>query len=59
MQTDVLTTTRDTPVEDVAATMVDHLAHHVPVVEGRVVVGIVSTLDLTAQLTAPREPAGA
>lgn len=54
MRTDVVTTTRQTPVRDVAATMVEHLVHHVPVVEDGEVVGMVSTLDLTASLAQGR-----
>lgn len=50
MRTDVVTTTRGTPLAEVAATMVEHLIHHVPVVEGGEVVGMVTTLDLTAHL---------
>jgi CBS domain-containing protein len=49
-RTDVFTTTRDTPVSEVATTMVDYLIHHVPVVDGEVVVGMLTTLDLTAHL---------
>lgn len=50
MQTDVITTTRSAPVRDVADAMLDHLIHHVPVVDGEEVVGMITTLDLTAYL---------
>jgi CBS domain-containing protein len=50
MRTPVITTTRDTPVHEVAGTMMDNLIHHVPVVDGEEVVGIITTLDLTAHL---------
>ncbi|WP_256290008.1 CBS domain-containing protein [Halobellus inordinatus] len=50
MRTDVITTTRQTPISDVADTMIEHLIHHVPVVDGDEVVGIITTLDLTASL---------
>lgn len=50
MRTDVVTTTRSTPVGDVAQLMIDQLIHHVPVVEGDTVVGIITTLDLAAHL---------
>ena len=45
---DVVTTTPDTPVTDAAATMLDHLIHHLPVTEEGTVVGIVSSMDLAA-----------
>lgn len=48
MQTDVVTTTRETPASEVAAVMLDHLIHHVPVVEGQEVVGMLTTMDLAA-----------
>ncbi|RLM53915.1 CBS domain-containing protein [Halobellus sp. Atlit-31R] len=50
MRTDVITTTRDALVADVADTMVDNLIHHVPVVDGDDVVGMITTFDLTAYL---------
>lgn len=51
MRTDVVTTTRDAPVAEVAATIVDRRIHHVPVVDdqGRVV-GMVTTTDLATLL---------
>jgi len=51
MTTDVITTTVQESVEDVADLLIDHGIHHVPVVdktEG--VVGMVTTTDLTAYL---------
>jgi CBS domain-containing protein len=51
MRTDVVTTTRDTPAGDVAATMLEHLIHHVPVVDGEEVVGMLTTMDFTAYLS--------
>ncbi|WP_049986138.1 CBS domain-containing protein [Halobellus rufus] len=50
MRTDVTTTTPETAIGEVAETMVDRLIHHVPVVDGESVVGMVTTLDLTAHL---------
>lgn len=50
MRTEVVTTTRGALASEVAATMVDRLIHHVPVVEGEEVVGMVTTLDLAAHL---------
>jgi CBS domain-containing protein len=55
MQTDVLTTTPGTPVGEVAAVMIDHLIHHVPVVDGREVVGIITTLDVTGHVASSFE----
>lgn len=50
MRTDVMTTTRDTLVSEVAATMIERLIHHVPVVDGDEVVGMITTLDFAAHL---------
>ncbi len=50
MRTDLVTATRGTPLAEVAATMVERLIHHVPVMEGEEVIGMVTTLDLTAHL---------
>jgi CBS domain-containing protein len=49
-RTDVITTTRDAPASDVAATMLDRRIHHVPVVDGDDVVGMVTSVDLAARL---------
>ena len=49
-----MTTTRDAPTADAAATMVEHLIHHLPVVEAGTVVGMVSSLDLAAEVTRAR-----
>jgi CBS domain-containing protein len=43
---EVVTCTPDTPVADIAALMVDHKAHLIPVVEGGKVVGVVARLDI-------------
>ena len=51
MRADVATTTRDTLVSEVAATMIERLIHHVPVVDGDEVVGMITTLDLESHLT--------
>ena len=50
MRTDVITTTRSAPVSDVTDAMLEHLIHHVPVVDGEEVVGMVTTMDLAAYL---------
>ncbi|MFB6160106.1 MAG: CBS domain-containing protein [Haloferacaceae archaeon] len=52
MTTDVVTTTAQAQIRDVAATMLDHGFHHMPVVdETEGVIGIVSTTDLAAYLS--------
>lgn len=51
MRTDVVTTTRDAPVGEVAATMVDRRIHHVPVVDDEDrLVGMITTMDLATYL---------
>lgn len=56
MRTDVVTTKRSAPVSDVVDAMLDHLIHHVPVVDGGAVAGMVTTLDLAAYLRRSLEP---
>jgi len=52
MSTDVITTTANDPIADVADTMIDNRFHHVPVVdETEGVVGIITTTDLTAYVS--------
>jgi CBS domain-containing protein len=51
MQTDLITTERNTPVSDVAETMIEDRIHHVPVVEGEEVVGMLTATDLAAHFT--------
>jgi signal-transduction protein with cAMP-binding, CBS, and nucleotidyltransferase domain len=48
MRTDVVTARRGTPASDVVASMLEHLVHHVPVVEDGRAVGMVTTLDVAA-----------
>ncbi len=43
---EVVTCTPETPVAEIAALMVDHKAHLIPVVEGEEVVGVVARLDI-------------
>jgi CBS domain-containing protein len=43
---DVITCTPETPVNEIAALMVEHKVHLVPVVEGERVVGVVARLDI-------------
>jgi CBS domain-containing protein len=49
-RTDVVTTERRAPVAEVVAAMRDRRIHHVPVVDGDEVVGMVSTFDLAVWL---------
>ena len=51
MRTDVITTKRNAPVSDVIDAMLEHLIHHVPVVDGGEVIGMVTTMDLAASLS--------
>ncbi len=51
MTTDVVTTTVQATIEDVADLLIEHGIHHVPVVDDTAgVVGMVTTTDLTAYL---------
>ncbi|GAB7095304.1 hypothetical protein JCM30237_24570 [Halolamina litorea] len=56
MRTDVITVERDAPASEAVDAMLDHLIHHVPVVENETVVGMVSTFDFTARLGRSLEP---
>jgi CBS domain-containing protein len=52
MSTDVVTATVNTPITEVADTMIGNRFHHVPVVdETEGVVGIITTTDLTAYVS--------
>jgi CBS domain-containing protein len=60
MTPDVVTTTANTPIRDVADTMIEHGFHHVPVVdETEGVIGIVTSTDLTAYLSHVKRPSPA
>lgn len=57
MTTDVVTTTANEAVRDIADVMIDNGFHHVPVVdETEGVVGIVTTTDITAYLSHVQTP---
>ena len=56
MRTDVVTTQRTAPASDVVDAMLEELIHHVPVVDGSEVVGMVTTFDLAAYLGRSLEP---
>ena len=46
-----ITTTAQVPIAEVAESMIEHGIHHVPVVDGDAVIGIVTTTDLTSYLS--------
>jgi CBS domain-containing protein len=57
MTTDVVTTSLQESIRDVADVMIEHGFHHVPVVdEDRVVIGMLSTADLAAYLSHVQTP---
>lgn len=60
MSTDVLTTTAQAPIDEVADLMLTEGIHHVPVVdETEGVIGIISTRDLTAYISTLQTPSPA
>lgn len=56
MSTDVTTTTADEPIRDVADLILDRGFHHVPVVDGQQVIGVITTTDLTAYVSSEPVP---
>ena len=56
MTEDVVTTTANEPIRNIADLMVEHGFHHVPVVEDDQVIGIVCSSDLTAYLSHVEQP---
>ncbi|QAU13364.1 CBS domain-containing protein [Halorubrum sp. BOL3-1] len=58
MTSDPVTTGAQDDVSTVAATMLEHGFHHVPVVDGDVPIGIITTSDFAAYVSSP-EPASA
>lgn len=56
MSTDVTTTTANESIRSVADLMIEHGFHHVPVVDERQVIGVITTTDLTAYLSRREEP---
>ncbi|WP_101294532.1 CBS domain-containing protein [Halegenticoccus soli] len=57
MSTDVVTTTANAPITDVADAMIEHGFHHVPVVdETEGVIGMITTTDLTSYLSHAEAP---
>ncbi|MFC6732624.1 MULTISPECIES: cyclic nucleotide-binding/CBS domain-containing protein [unclassified Haladaptatus] len=51
MSTDVITTTAQVSIRDVADEMIEHGFHHMPVVEDGEVLGIITTTDLAKYLS--------
>ncbi|RJT06575.1 cyclic nucleotide-binding/CBS domain-containing protein [Halococcus sp. IIIV-5B] len=57
MSTDVITTTVQHPITEVADTMLEHGFHHMPVVsDSDGVIGIITTADLTSYLSHVQTP---
>ncbi|MFB6071753.1 MAG: CBS domain-containing protein [Halobacterium sp.] len=57
MTTDVITASAQDSIQDVADAMIEHGFHHMPVVdEDGVVIGIVTTKDLTAYISTVQTP---
>lgn len=57
MSTDVVTTSANESLRDVADVMIEHEFHHLPVVDdGAGLVGMITTTDLTAYLSHIRTP---
>ncbi|EMA39214.1 CBS domain-containing protein [Halococcus hamelinensis] len=57
MSTDVITTTVQDPITEVAETMLEHGFHHMPVVSDTDgVIGIITTADLTSYLSHVQTP---
>jgi CBS domain-containing protein len=57
MTRDPITTTAQESVSAVAATMVEHGFHHVPVVDGNTPIGIITTSDFAAYVSSPETTA--
>jgi CBS domain-containing protein len=59
MSTDLVTTTANESIRSVADTMIERGFHHVPVVDGDDVVGVITTTDLTAYISTRIDPSPA
>ncbi|WP_436924852.1 CBS domain-containing protein [Halosimplex amylolyticum] len=60
MTTDVITTTAQASIVDVADTMIEHGIHHVPVVDDEEgVIGMITTTDLTGYISTVQTPSPA
>ena len=56
MSTDVITITANEPIRSAADLMLEYGFHHVPVLDDREVIGVITTTDLTAYLSHGEEP---
>ncbi|WP_049984038.1 cyclic nucleotide-binding/CBS domain-containing protein [Halorubrum sp. BV1] len=56
MTPDPITTGAQDSVAAVAATMIEHGIHHVPVVDGGTPIGIITTSDFAAYVSSPEAP---
>ncbi|WP_435362179.1 CBS domain-containing protein [Haloarchaeobius sp. DFWS5] len=56
MTADVITTTVNEPIRSVADLMIEHGFHHVPVIDDGVVIGVITTTDLTAYISHGEAP---
>jgi CBS domain-containing protein len=56
MSTDVTTTTANESIRSVADLMLEQGFHHVPVLDDRDVIGVITTTDLTAYLSHGEDP---
>ncbi|MFB6270330.1 MAG: cyclic nucleotide-binding/CBS domain-containing protein [Halobacterium sp.] len=59
MTTDVKTTTAQASIRDVADAMLEHGFHHMPVVDGEEVIGIITTKDLASYISTVQTPSPA
>ncbi|MWG35786.1 CBS domain-containing protein [Halomarina oriensis] len=51
MSTDLVTVTADEHIQTAANLVIEHGFHHLPVVDGETVIGVVTTTDLTAYIS--------
>ena len=56
MSPDPITAGAQDSVAAVAATMIEHGIHHVPVVDGGTPIGIITTSDFAAYVSSPEAP---
>ncbi|WP_224448175.1 CBS domain-containing protein [Haloprofundus salilacus] len=56
MSANPITMTAQTPIRDVADSMIEHGFHHLPVVDDDDLIGIITTTDLAAYLSQVRNP---
>lgn len=59
MSTDVLTTSAQEPIEEVANRLIEAGIHHMPVVDDDTPIGIVTTTDLAAYVSTVQSPSPA